>query len=214
MNPQPQDEQLNVLLDYLQRHRGFDFHGYKRTNLGRRIQKRMQMVKVHSFEDYVDYLEVHPEEFPQLFNTILINVTAFFRDPPAWEYLAQEALPQLVSSKNGDAPIRVWSAGCASGEEACTLAIILAERLGREAFHRRVKIYATDVDEEALAKARQASYSVKDLQTVPAELREKYFEALGDRYLFRSDVRRALIFGQARSHRGRADLPARPDRMP
>jgi two-component system, chemotaxis family, CheB/CheR fusion protein len=122
---------------------------------------------------------VHPEEFTQLFNTILINVTGFFRDTAAWEILTAEVIPQLVAGKRPHEPIRVWSAGCASGEEAYTLAIVLAEALGLESFRQRVKIYATDVDEEALGQARQASYSARDLQPVSPELRSKYFETAG-----------------------------------
>ena len=109
---------FEALLDYLKRNRGFDFIGYKRASLMRRIEKRMQMVEISDFGDYMDYLEVHPEEFALLFNTILINVTAFFRDEAAWDYLARTVIPHIVAGKEPGAPIRVWSAGCASGEEA------------------------------------------------------------------------------------------------
>lgn len=196
MSQKQQDEQLDALLEYLQSNRGFDFRGYKRASLTRRIQRRMEIVGTSDFEHYLDYLEVHPEEFPLLFNTILINVTAFFRDAPAWDYLATEVLPHLIGEKNATDAIRVWSAGCASGEEAYTVAMVLGEILGKDAFRKRVKIYATDVDEEALAQARQATYSSKDLQPIPAELQEKYFEQTGDRYTFRPDLRRAVIFGR------------------
>src|SRR5713101_6515692 len=90
------------LLEYLQRNRGFDFTGYKRSTLLRRINKRMQDIHVSSFTDYVDYLEVHPEEFPQLFNTILINVTAFFRDPESWHHLAAQIVPKIIAGKQPD----------------------------------------------------------------------------------------------------------------
>src|ERR1041385_2890925 len=120
---------LEALLDYLKRNRGFDFTGYKRTSLERRINKRMADLKIGNYSDYVDYLEVHPEEFPALFNTILINVTSFFRDPHAWEFLAEEVVPQIVSRRGPLGPIRIWSAGCASGEESYTLAMIFAEHL-------------------------------------------------------------------------------------
>ncbi len=90
----------------------------------------------------------------------------------------------------------MWSAGCASGEETYSLAILLAEALGAETFRQRVKIYATDVDEDALNQARQAAYTDKDLRTVAADLRERYFEANGDRYVFRPDLRRSIIFGR------------------
>jgi two-component system CheB/CheR fusion protein len=120
----PEGSDVEVLLDYLRRNRGFDFTGYKRTSLTRRIDKRMQEVGIPSYLDYVDYLEVVPEEFTHLFNTILINVTSFFRDPPAWEFLAEEVLPRILAARRPGEPLRLWSAGCASGQEAYTLAMV------------------------------------------------------------------------------------------
>lgn len=189
-------QEFEALLEYLKSNRGFDFTGYKRSSLRRRIGKRMQGLRLEHYSDYVDYLEVHPEEFLQLFNTVLINVTAFFRDSAAWDFLAASVLPALIATKKPHDPIRIWSAGCASGEEAYTLAIVLAEVLGLESFRERVKIYATDVDEEALIQARQASYSARVLQPVPAELRAKYFEDTGNRFIFHPDLRRAVVFGR------------------
>src|ERR1044071_2305037 len=127
----------------------------------------MEAIECKSYGDYLDYLEVHPEEFEQLFDTLLINVTEFFRDPPAWDHLRDEVLPALLASKDDDEPVRVWSAGCASGQEAYTVAMVLAELLGEDAFRERAKIYATDIDEQALAIARQAIYTVKQLESVP-----------------------------------------------
>jgi two-component system, chemotaxis family, CheB/CheR fusion protein len=190
------DAKFEPLLDYLRRTRGFDFAGYKRGSLTRRITRRMQMIGLEEVEDYLDFLEVHPEEFTLLFNTILINVTSFFRDPPAWDVLSKEVIPRLLAGKLDEAPIRVWSAGCSSGEEPYCLAIILAEALGEKAFLQRVKIYATDVDEEALNEARHASYSVKDLEPVPKAWREKYFEPFRGQFVFRSILRRSVIFGR------------------
>jgi two-component system, chemotaxis family, CheB/CheR fusion protein len=191
-----EEKQFESLLFYLQQHRGFDFTGYKRPSLMRRVSRRMQMVGVDNFADYTDYLEVHPEEFSQLFNTILINVTSFFRDPAAWKFLTENVIPKLLNER-GDSQIRVWSAGCASGEEAYTLAIVLAEAMGHEAFRQQVKIYATDVDEEALNIARQAMYSGKQVETIEDEkLRKKYFEPMNSRFCFRADLRRAIIFGR------------------
>ena len=187
---------FEALLTYLKRTRGFDFTGYKRPTLMRRMTKRLEMVGIGTFAEYVDYLEVHPDEFTQLFNTVLINVTAFFRDPDAWDYLRAQIIPALLAAKDADDHIRVWSAGCASGEEAYTLAIVLAEALGVEAFKQRVKIYATDVDDEALVHARLGSYKFDGPQDLPVALIEKYFEHTGDHYVFRSDLRRAIIFGR------------------
>ncbi|MEA5602861.1 CheR family methyltransferase [Nostoc sp. UHCC 0252] len=196
MTSAERDPKFENLLIYLRQSRGFDFTGYKRSTLMRRVCKRMQSLTIENFEEYLDYLEVYPEEFNYLFNTILINVTAFFRDSSAWEYLAGEVLPNLIKNKKNSGQIRIWSAGCASGEEAYTLAMLMAEILGAEEFRQRVKIYATDVDEEALNQARHAVYSAKDVQALSDELRQKYFEVVGNRYVFRQDLRRSVIFGR------------------
>jgi two-component system CheB/CheR fusion protein len=187
---------FEALLDHLKRNRGFDFTGYKRSSLRRRISKRMQQQQIGGYDNYLDYLEVHPEEFAQLFNTILINVTAFFRDVPAWEFLATTIIPRIVSGKQPGEPIRVWTAGCASGEETYTIALMLAEALGWDEFRQRVKIYATDVDEDALTQARQAIYSAKAVSDLPPGLLTKYFERMGTQHIFRPDLRRTLIFGR------------------
>ncbi len=184
------------LLHYLKEQRGFDFNGYKRSSLIRRIQKRMEAVGVTKYADYVDHLEVHPEEFPHLFNTILINVTAFFRDASVWEYVATEIVPTILAAKDGDGPLRIWSAGCSSGEEAYTIAMVLSEALGPEAFARRVKVYATDIDDDALAQARQAVYGARTIAGVPPALLEKYFEVRGNDYAIKKELRRAVIFGR------------------
>jgi len=105
------DRDFESLLEYLKQTRGFDFTAYKRPSLMRRVTKRMEMIKIETFPDYVDHLEVHPEEFAQLFDTILINVTSFFRDQPAWDFLAQGVLSKIINAKKPSDPIRVWSAG-------------------------------------------------------------------------------------------------------
>jgi two-component system, chemotaxis family, CheB/CheR fusion protein len=201
MSPEPEKPSaeppaLERLLEYLRDSRGFDFSGYKRATLERRIRKRMGEVEVASYDDYVDYLEANPREFAELFNTILINVTGFFRDREAWDHLRQDFLPELVEAVPDDEQIRVWSAGCASGEEAYTAAICLLEVLGEEAFKRRVKIYATDVDEEALAEARAAVHPEKALEDLPREMVERYFVENGRGFAFRPDLRRSVIFGR------------------
>jgi two-component system CheB/CheR fusion protein len=190
------DPAFEELLSYLKRTRGFDFSGYKWSSLQRRIAKRMETVNTPTYAEYTDYLEVHPDEFVHLFNTILINVTGFFRDPLSWEYVAGEVIPRILSNKKGNEPIRVWSAGCASGEEAYTAGILLAEALGPDAFRERVKIYGTDIDIDALNQARQGTYTARDVEEMPKELLDKYFEKVGDRFAFRKDLRRSVIFGR------------------
>jgi two-component system CheB/CheR fusion protein len=187
---------LETLLEFVKNSRGFDFTGYKRSSIERRIAKRMSEVGVGSYEDYLDYLELHGEEFAELFNTILINVTSFFRDAAAWEYLTGETIPTLVANRARDTPLRVWCAGCASGEEAYTVAMCFAQVLGVDAFSERVKIYATDVDEAALDQARQGAYAPRQIEPVPAGDLERFFERTDQRYVFRKDLRRSVIFGR------------------
>jgi two-component system CheB/CheR fusion protein len=190
------DRDLAALLVFLNESRGFDFSGYKRSSLERRIQKRMAAVGVDDYAAYRDYLELTPEEFTELFDTILINVTGFLRDRPAWDYLAASILPPMLAELDDQEPIRVWSAACATGEEAYSVAMVLAEALGDASFRERVKIYATDIDERALAHARQGVYSTDALKVLPTELRERYFEANHLGQAFRSDLRRSVIFGR------------------
>ncbi len=189
------DPGLEALLTHLKEERGFDFTGYKRASLTRRINRRLQSLGLRRYEEYQDYLVMHPGEFTTLFNTILINVTKFFRDADAWEYLQREVLPRIVAAKP-TGPLRAWCAGCASGEEAYTLAILFAEVLGIEQFRHRVKIYATDVDEEALAAGRQASYSSADVESLPAGLLDRYFERQGQNHVVVKELRRSVIFGR------------------
>lgn len=196
MTAQDSDRDFEDLLRLLKETRGFDFTGYKRTTLRRRIQRRMDAVGVATYTDYRDYLEVQPEEYAQLFDNLLIHVTGFFRDAAAWQALQEKVVPELLSAKGPHSPIRVWSAGVATGEEAYTLAMVLAEALGHEEFSRRVKIYATDRDEEALRKGRAATFDERRLEDVPERLREKYFEPGEGRRSFRRDLRRSVIFGR------------------
>ena len=195
MNDEP-DESFETLLRYMRDSRGFDFTGYKRTSLMRRVRRRMDQAGYQTFDEYLDMLQASSDEFTALFNTILINVTDFFRDPDAWEFVRTDIIPAMLAERGPSDPIRVWSAGCASGQEAYSLAMLLAEALGPEDFRQRVKIYATDVDENALTEARAASYDAKAVESVPPDLLTKYFEKINGRYVFHKDLRRAVIFGR------------------
>src|SRR4051812_37467265 len=168
------DPQFETLLRHIQESRGLDFRGYKRTSLRRRITLRMEAVGTDDFAAYQAHLEVHPGEFEDLLNTVLINVTSFFRDEDAWTALKTQVIPAIIEKGDEDSPIRIWSVGCASGEEPYSLAMLLAEQLGLREFSRRVKIYATDLDEEALKVARNASYAPREVESVPPEYLEKY----------------------------------------
>ncbi len=198
MKAPERDADFEALLQFLKANRGFDFTGYKRSTLMRRVVKRMsELPNIASFRAYHEYLEPHPDEFTPLFNTILINVTSFFRDESAWDYVAKEILPRIAARRLPSGSIRVSCVGVASGEEAYTVAMLLAEVVGDKALRDRVKIYATDVDGDALAFARNAMYPAKSLVAVPQTLRDRYFERTpGGHYLVRPDLRRAIIFGR------------------
>src|SRR5688572_18533874 len=139
MGPRVEDPELEALLNFLKNSNGFDFTGYKRSSLKRRIQKRMEAVHIEEFERYRAYLEANPDEFAPLFNTILINVSSFFRDTEAWEFIATRVIPRVLESKGGSSSIRVWSAACAAGQEPYSASMLLAEALGIEEYSRRVK---------------------------------------------------------------------------
>jgi two-component system CheB/CheR fusion protein len=189
------DPTFENLIHYIQDSRGFDFRGYKRSSLRRRIALRMEQVNADSFAAYNALLEVDPHEFNALLNTILIKVTSFFRDPDAWEALKQEVMSKLLTPRRREA-IRIWSVGCASGEEPYSLAMLFAEALGVEEFTRRVKIYATDLDEAALNTARHAAYLPRDMENVPEELRHKYFDHTGQHHVVSRELRKCVIFGR------------------
>jgi two-component system CheB/CheR fusion protein len=190
-----EERDFDDLLLLLKETRGFDFTGYKRTTLIRRIARRLEVLKLRDYGEYRDLLELEPEEFTRLFDSLLINVTGFFRDAAAWQRMRELVVPALLDQKPAGRPIRIWSAGCATGEEAYTIAMVLAEELGLDEFRNRVKIYGTDLDEKALNVARTGVYTDRSLADVPIDLRETYFERVDNGYTFRRDLRRQLIFG-------------------
>jgi two-component system, chemotaxis family, CheB/CheR fusion protein len=205
--PEVPEGSLRALIEHVYRARGFDLSSYKPSTLRRRLDKRLQALNLGSDAEYLDHLQVHPDEFPRLFDTVLINVTDFRRDGSAWDLFENKLLPELLAEKAPDEAIRVWSAGCSTGQEAYTVAMILHGQLGDESFQRRVKIYGTDIDEEALATARQATYSLEQLSSLPTELRDRFFEPVdrnghaadrdsGSLRQFRVDLRRNVIFGR------------------
>jgi two-component system, chemotaxis family, CheB/CheR fusion protein len=196
VNAKRADTTLDALLELVKETRGFDFTGYKRSTLERRVAKRMAAVGTERYDDYVDFIELNGEEFAELFTTLLINTTGFFRDPQTWEYVAAEIAPQLLDARAPDSPIRVWCAGCASGEEPYTVAMVLARVMGDPGFRERVKIYATDIDDEALGQARHGTYLPRQIEDVPPDALERFFERTDQRYVFRKDLRRCVIFGR------------------
>lgn len=188
--------EFEALLNYLKHNRGCDLTGYKRSTLMRRFGHRMQNLNIDSYQKYLHYLQRHSQEYLVLLNDVLINFTSFFRDRDAWDYLATDIIPKIIASKQPNEPIRVWSAGCAAGQEIYSLLILLAETLGIESCLQRVQCYATDADEAALKQARQATYSDLEVSSVPRDLLQKYFEQTDQGYVIRPILRQNIIFGR------------------
>jgi two-component system CheB/CheR fusion protein len=190
------DVTLKDLLQEFAEQRNFDFRGYKKTTLERRFRRRMFQLNIATYAEYGKYIGQHPEEVNRLLNTILINVTEFFRDPPAWEILRHELLPPILKQINPGHSFRAWSAGCASGEEAYSIAILLSEYFGARIRDYDIKIYATDIDEEELNSARRGEYSQEAIRKIRPEWREKYFRGK-DQLRVNREIRRLVIFGKS-----------------
>ncbi len=189
------DVSLRDLLQWLAEERNLDLRGYKASSLERRFRHRMFQVKMGTFGEYLDYIRENADEVNNLLNTVLINVTHFFRDPQGWEALRREIIPELTETLQPGDTFRAWSAGCASGEEAYSLAILLCEQFGANIRNYDVKVYATDVDEEALNIARRGEYATDKLRHVRPEWREKYFQSDHISRINR-EIRRLCIFGR------------------
>jgi two-component system CheB/CheR fusion protein len=186
---------LSQLVEELAEKRNLDLRGYKTTTLERRIRKRMSEVSCGNYSEYLEKLHQDPHEVDILLNTILINVTEFFRDPQAWEALRTEVLPGLLRGLKPGDTFRAWCAGCASGEEPYSLAILVSDFLRDKLGDYDIKIYATDIDEEALTVARRGEYPAERLRRVRPEWRERYFTG-GTRIRINREQRRLVIFGR------------------
>ncbi|WP_162917444.1 chemotaxis protein CheB [Dongia deserti] len=172
------------------RHRlGHDFSQYKRSTMMRRIQRRMQVLGIASPPDYLERVREKADEARLLFRDLLINVTCFFRDAEAFDFLRREVVPVLLRDKGASDTIRLWTPGCSSGEEAYSIAILIAEALARAPARPTVQIFATDIDEAMLQKARAASYPQSAVKDVPIELLDRYFYAQEDDYVLNQSIR-------------------------
>lgn len=193
-------QEFEALLNYLNEHLDCDLTFYKRPSLVRRFEHRMQELEVNNYTDYLEYLKNYPEECVPLLNTILINFSGFFRDRDSWDYLANTIIPKIITSKQPGEQIRVWSAGCASGQETYTIAILLAEMLGIEQYLERVQIFATDVDKDALLQAHRGSYNESEIVGIDDKILSKYFDKKFEnneqRYVINSKLRRKIVCGR------------------
>ncbi len=188
---------LDRFLEELHRNRGVDFRSYKRPTILRRLGRRMAATDCKSLDEYSRYVEEHPEEYGQLIGAFLIKVTEFFRDPELFDYLREEVLPGLVEeAREGDNQLRIWSAGCATGEEAYSLAIMVSEVIGREAGLFDVRIFATDIDEDAVRFARRGVYPPSALKGLSEEQIGRYFVDEDGSYQVKKQIRGMIVFGE------------------
>ena len=173
---------------------GHDFTGYKVKTFMRRVQRRMQVAQLNTFHAYVARLRQDPAEANALFRDLLINVTNFFRDSDAFVNLASLVIPRLFEGRGADETVRVWVPGCATGEEVYSIAILMREHMVTLTAVPRVQIFATDIDEHALAVARSGRYPTALLDSVTPQRRERFFVADGGTFVLAKEVRDLCIF--------------------
>jgi two-component system CheB/CheR fusion protein len=204
--PKPQEKIEDALRDVLllvNRKAQIDFRPYKPTTILRRISRRMAVTHNSNLRDYAKYLEDRPEEVAELVMSFLIKVTEFFRDAQAFSYLKKNIVPRIIErARAGDKTLRFWSAGCATGEEPYSLAILVADLLGAELPQWSVKIFATDLDEGAINFARRGLYPPNVLENLPDDYRDRYFEKIDHGYRISKTLRQMVIFGHQDLSRG------------
>jgi two-component system CheB/CheR fusion protein len=186
-----------ALLDRIRERSGIDFSTYKNATIVRRLHGRMGATGHTSLAAYAKQLDSDPEEYAKLISSLLIKVTEFFRDPKIFDHLRTATLPMLIEDAAEDGrQLRVWSAGCSTGEEAYSLAIILLEALGDRARSVDVRVFATDIDGEAIAFARRGLYPPAALKKVPPEIRDRYFVKSDGGYEVSKPLRAMMTFGE------------------
>lgn len=190
-------DHLNQVLALVRARTKFDFRCYRKRMLTRRIERRMSLSHFHQLADYLAFLREHPDEVQQLFRDLLISVTNFFRDAEAFQALETEVLVPLVRAKSHNAPLRIWSAGCATGEEAYSLGMVVLEQLAAAQKSCPVQIFATDVDEDALEVARRGIYPESIVTDVSLERLGRFFTRVGDAsYQVSKQLREIVVFAR------------------
>jgi two-component system CheB/CheR fusion protein len=191
------DRVLRSFLEQLRERSGIDFANYKTPTIMRRLQRRLAATGAPDLEGYVRYLQRHPDEYQRLVSSFLIKVTEFFRDPELFKHLREHLLPELIAqARKHDNVLRLWSAGCSTGEESYSLAILVAEALGEELPDFSVRVFATDVDADAVAFARRGIYPASALGPVPPDLVKRYFSEVDGAFEVKKLVRTITVFGQ------------------
>ena len=188
------EDLLRRVLAHLRVRTGHDFSKYKRSTVLRRITRRMQVTRTESLDKYYTYLRSNPDEAQALFGDLLITVTSFFRDRHVFEALKTRILPELFAERETTGTIRVWIAGCATGEEAYSIAMLLLEEAGRHELRPPIQIFATDLDPQALMTAREGRYPASIEADVSQERLKRFFTAEKDGYRVTQEVRDYILF--------------------
>jgi two-component system, chemotaxis family, CheB/CheR fusion protein len=195
----PQEESADLVMSVVAALRvrmKFDFSGYRRGTLERRIRRRMSLKHVVAISDYVDLLRREPAEVTALFNDLLISVTSFFREPAAWQTLQEQAIRRLVTEKERDVPLRVWVPACATGAEAYSIAIVMIEEIEASGKNHRLQVFASDVDVRALETARSGVYPEGIAARMTPERLSRFFVKTEHGYQVTKDLRDTVVFAQ------------------
>jgi two-component system CheB/CheR fusion protein len=190
------DDQLKEIFDLLRPVSGVDFRHYKLPTIRRRLMRRMSLHRLGEVDQYIKVLQSNPAEVRGLFQDLLIHVTRFFREPESFETLARDVFPKLLERRHVDQPIRVWVCGCATGEEAYSVAIILIEYLHKQRSDVRVQIFATDVSETAIEQARTGVYSAGAVADVSPERLRRFFTRINGNYRVNKMIRDVCVFAR------------------
>lgn len=189
-------QMLTKILNLLRDQRGFDFNGYRPSMLERRIQKRIYSTNCQNINDYFDYLLSHSDELDNLIDVFTINVSRFFRNSLNFEYITKVIIPELFQSKTEQKnhSLRVWSAGCAFGEEPYSVAIIIKEFLRKENITFKPNIFATDIDKKALNRASEGYYNFESIKKVKYGILEKYFTQEDNQFKIDTEIKKMVKF--------------------
>ncbi|MFN6539721.1 MAG: chemotaxis protein CheB [Nostoc sp. EkiNYC01] len=194
--PTENTDALSTVFSLLRISTGVDFSYYKQTTLKRRILRRMILYKIEKLEDYVKYLQEHAEEVNALYQDVLIAVTSFFRDSEAFDALKTKVFPTITKDRTPESPVRIWVAGCSTGEEAYSIAICLLEYLTTQAINLPIQIFATDVNEVAIDKARNGVYKPSQIADVSPERLQRFFVQVEGGYQISKLVREVCVFAR------------------
>ena len=196
------DSNFSHILEILFKKTGYDFRGYRETTLQRRIARRLHATGCPTHGVYLDYLSTHPEEYSKLLGDLTVRVTEFFREPDIWQTIAKMVVPKLLEKE-----VRIWSAGCATGEETYSLAILMEEAKKKSlplVSCFSASILGTDLDQDALNRARQGIYAEEKLKSLPSPLQDKYFHPVENGYQIASEIRGHVSFQRTDLVRGEA----------